>query len=268
MADAQMEIKAPNHLYWWQKLSYCLMSQCQSSESRDISVTIWDCGLNCQNRDCPAKNGTVGRSAVPAASRCIVGGHVCSGPCPCQIRHEKTFRPSRPNSEPQDADGFDSLNKTTGSYSAESAIALSSLSDMDRPCTLQCSKAQLRNLTLPLSATSDFSEFAERWRNYACYACRHLRRYLYVLDKLYFPHSHCSTLHHCFSALSDNGEELLSLTCSHILRSYASRIGRVKIKPVRSTERTFSAGRKMSAKCRQRCRIFASMATLSKLQYF
>ncbi|XP_041437020.1 dymeclin isoform X1 [Xenopus laevis] len=56
------------------------------------------------------------------------------------------------------------------------------------------------------------------------YACRHLRRYLYVLDKLYFPHSHCSTLHHCFSALSDNGEELLSLTCSHILRSYASSL--------------------------------------------
>lgn len=56
------------------------------------------------------------------------------------------------------------------------------------------------------------------------YTCRHLRRYVYVLDKLYFPHSHCSTLQHCFSTLSDNGEELLSLTCSHILRSYASRL--------------------------------------------
>ncbi|XP_044877644.1 dymeclin isoform X1 [Mauremys mutica] len=56
------------------------------------------------------------------------------------------------------------------------------------------------------------------------YACRHLRRYVYVLDKLYFPHSHCSTLQHCFSTLSDNGEELLSLTCSHILRSYASSL--------------------------------------------
>ncbi|XP_053427912.1 dymeclin isoform X1 [Nycticebus coucang] len=56
------------------------------------------------------------------------------------------------------------------------------------------------------------------------YTCRHLRRYVYVLDKLYFPHSHCSTLQHCFSALSDNGEELLSLTCSHILRSYASSL--------------------------------------------
>uniref|UniRef100_A0A8C5M575 Dymeclin n=1 Tax=Leptobrachium leishanense TaxID=445787 RepID=A0A8C5M575_9ANUR len=56
------------------------------------------------------------------------------------------------------------------------------------------------------------------------YACRHLRRYLYVLDKLYFPHSHCSTLQHFFSALGDNGEELLSLTCSHILRSYASSL--------------------------------------------
>ncbi|XP_059348229.1 dymeclin isoform X2 [Ammospiza nelsoni] len=56
------------------------------------------------------------------------------------------------------------------------------------------------------------------------YTCRHLRRYVYVLDKLYFPHSHCSTLQHCFSTLSDNGEELLSLTCSHILRSYASSL--------------------------------------------
>ncbi|XP_058429854.1 dymeclin isoform X2 [Marmota monax] len=56
------------------------------------------------------------------------------------------------------------------------------------------------------------------------YTCRHLRRYVYVLDKLYFPHSHCSTLQHCFSALSENGEELLSLTCSHILRSYASSL--------------------------------------------
>ncbi|XP_036275750.1 dymeclin isoform X1 [Pipistrellus kuhlii] len=56
------------------------------------------------------------------------------------------------------------------------------------------------------------------------YTCRHLRRYVYVLDKLYFPHSHCSTLQHCFSSFSDNGEELLSLTCSHILRSYASSL--------------------------------------------
>nr|XP_044998770.1 dymeclin isoform X3 [Jaculus jaculus] len=56
------------------------------------------------------------------------------------------------------------------------------------------------------------------------YTCRHLRRYVYVLDKLCLPHSHCSTLQHCFSALSDNGEELLSLTCSHILRSYASSL--------------------------------------------
>ncbi|XP_064032502.1 dymeclin isoform X1 [Pogoniulus pusillus] len=56
------------------------------------------------------------------------------------------------------------------------------------------------------------------------YTCRHLRRYVYVLDKLYFPHSHCSTLQHCFSTLSDNGEELLSLTCSHILRSYAASL--------------------------------------------
>ncbi|XP_070593020.1 dymeclin [Erythrolamprus reginae] len=57
------------------------------------------------------------------------------------------------------------------------------------------------------------------------YTCRHLRRYVYVLDKLYFPRqSHCSALEHCFSSLSDNGEELLSLTCSHILRSYAASL--------------------------------------------
>ncbi|OCT67205.1 hypothetical protein XELAEV_18038488mg [Xenopus laevis] len=36
---------------------------------------------------------------------------------------------------------------------------------MDNCC--ESTLAQLRNLTLPLSATSDFSEFAERWRNYA-----------------------------------------------------------------------------------------------------
>ncbi|XP_055993984.1 dymeclin isoform X1 [Sorex fumeus] len=56
------------------------------------------------------------------------------------------------------------------------------------------------------------------------YTCRHLRRYVYVLDKLYSPHSHCSTSQRCFSSPSDNGEELLSLTCSHILRSYASSL--------------------------------------------
>lgn len=56
------------------------------------------------------------------------------------------------------------------------------------------------------------------------YTCRHLRRYVYVLDRLYSPRSPCSARQRCFSAPSDNGEELLSLTCSHILRSYASRL--------------------------------------------
>ncbi|XP_076768567.1 dymeclin isoform X2 [Arvicanthis niloticus] len=56
------------------------------------------------------------------------------------------------------------------------------------------------------------------------YTCRHLRRYVYVLDRLYSPCSPCSAHQRCFSAPSDNGEELLSLTCSHILRSYASSL--------------------------------------------
>ncbi|XP_029402789.1 dymeclin isoform X2 [Mus pahari] len=56
------------------------------------------------------------------------------------------------------------------------------------------------------------------------YTCRHLRRYVYVLDRLYSPRSPCSASQRCFSAPSDNGEELLSLTCSHILRSYASSL--------------------------------------------
>uniref|UniRef100_A0A8C6HLL4 Dymeclin n=1 Tax=Mus spicilegus TaxID=10103 RepID=A0A8C6HLL4_MUSSI len=56
------------------------------------------------------------------------------------------------------------------------------------------------------------------------YTCRHLRRYIYVLDRLYSPRSPCSARQRCFSAPSDNGEELLSLTCSHILRSYASSL--------------------------------------------
>ncbi|NP_001390690.1 dymeclin isoform 1 [Mus musculus] len=56
------------------------------------------------------------------------------------------------------------------------------------------------------------------------YTCRHLRRYVYVLDRLYSPRSPCSARQRCFSAPSDNGEELLSLTCSHILRSYASSL--------------------------------------------
>lgn len=55
------------------------------------------------------------------------------------------------------------------------------------------------------------------------YTCRHLRRCVYLSDRLYFPRSPRSTRQRCLSAPSDSGEELLSLTCSHILRSYASR---------------------------------------------
>ncbi|XP_064409763.1 dymeclin isoform X2 [Latimeria chalumnae] len=56
------------------------------------------------------------------------------------------------------------------------------------------------------------------------YTCRHLWRYLYVLDKLYFPRSHCTSLQQCFTSLSDTREELLLFTCSPILRSYASSL--------------------------------------------
>ncbi|XP_032741968.1 dymeclin isoform X1 [Rattus rattus] len=56
------------------------------------------------------------------------------------------------------------------------------------------------------------------------YTCRHLRRCVYLSDRLYFPRSPRSTRQRCLSAPSDSGEELLSLTCSHILRSYASSL--------------------------------------------
>ncbi|KAL0613264.1 Protein GVQW1 [Plecturocebus cupreus] len=60
------------------------------------------------------------------------------------------------------------------------------------------------------------------------YTCRHLRRYVYVLDKLYFPHSHCSTLQHCFSTLIETGfhhvdQASLELLTSSDLPSSASQ---------------------------------------------
>ncbi|XP_038952565.1 dymeclin isoform X4 [Rattus norvegicus] len=56
------------------------------------------------------------------------------------------------------------------------------------------------------------------------YTCRHLRRCVYLSDRLYSPRSPRSARQRCLSAPSDSGEELLSLTCSHILRSYASSL--------------------------------------------
>ncbi|XP_051785743.1 dymeclin isoform X1 [Erpetoichthys calabaricus] len=56
------------------------------------------------------------------------------------------------------------------------------------------------------------------------YTCRQMRRYLYILDTMYFPHSHCTTLQQCFASLGDTGEELMHFTCSYILRSYASSL--------------------------------------------
>ncbi|XP_043574131.1 dymeclin isoform X1 [Chiloscyllium plagiosum] len=56
------------------------------------------------------------------------------------------------------------------------------------------------------------------------YTCRLLRRYLYVLDKMYFPRSHCTTLQQWFSTCNDTGEDLIYFPCSHILKSYASSL--------------------------------------------
>ncbi|XP_036385462.1 dymeclin isoform X2 [Megalops cyprinoides] len=56
------------------------------------------------------------------------------------------------------------------------------------------------------------------------YTGRHMRRYLYVLDSMYFPRSSCSRLEHWLGAVGDAGEELAHLTCSFILRSYASSL--------------------------------------------
>ncbi|XP_072570704.1 dymeclin isoform X1 [Paramormyrops kingsleyae] len=56
------------------------------------------------------------------------------------------------------------------------------------------------------------------------YTSRHMRRYLYVLDSMYFPGTGCRRLEHCLGAVGDAGEELAHLTCSLIIRSYASSL--------------------------------------------
>ncbi|XP_073536581.1 dymeclin isoform X2 [Phyllobates terribilis] len=98
--------------------------------------------------------------------------------------------------------------------------------------TIQYNMTRTRDKYLHTNCLAALANMSSQFRSLHQYAaqriissaCRHLRRYLYVLDKMYFPPSHCSTLQHCFTSLSDNGEELLSLTCSHILRSYASSL--------------------------------------------
>ncbi|XP_053557074.1 dymeclin isoform X2 [Bombina bombina] len=98
--------------------------------------------------------------------------------------------------------------------------------------TIQYNMTRTRDKYLHTNCLAALANMSSQFRSlhqYAAqriisYSCRHLRRYLYILDKLYFPHSHCSTLQHCLSAFSDNGEEFLSLTCSHILRSYVSSL--------------------------------------------
>ncbi|XP_072272829.1 dymeclin isoform X1 [Pyxicephalus adspersus] len=98
--------------------------------------------------------------------------------------------------------------------------------------TIQYNMTRTRDKYLHTNCLAALANMSAQFRSLHQYAaqriissaCRHLRRYLYVLDKLYFPHSHCSTLQHCFTSLGDNGEEFLSLTCSHILRSYASSL--------------------------------------------
>lgn len=56
------------------------------------------------------------------------------------------------------------------------------------------------------------------------YTSRHMRRYLFVLDNMYFPRSSCSLLEHWLVTMGDAGEEIVHLTCSFILKSYASRL--------------------------------------------
>ncbi|XP_077139543.1 dymeclin isoform X1 [Ranitomeya variabilis] len=98
--------------------------------------------------------------------------------------------------------------------------------------TIQYNMTRTRDKYLHTNCLAALANMSAQFRSLHQYAaqriissaCRHLRRYLYVLDKMYFPPSHCSTLQHCFTSLSDNGEELLSITCSHILRSYASSL--------------------------------------------
>ncbi|XP_056399798.1 dymeclin isoform X1 [Hyla sarda] len=98
--------------------------------------------------------------------------------------------------------------------------------------TIQYNMTRTRDKYLHTNCLAALANMSAQFRSLHQYAaqriissaCCHLRRYLYVLDKMYFPPSHCSTLQHCFTSLSDNGEELLSLTCSHILRSYASSL--------------------------------------------
>ncbi|XP_071989253.1 dymeclin isoform X1 [Engystomops pustulosus] len=98
--------------------------------------------------------------------------------------------------------------------------------------TIQYNMTRTRDKYLHTNCLAALANMSAQFRSLHQYAaqriisssCRHLRRYLYVLDKMYFPPSHCSTLQHCFTSLSDNGEELLSITCSHVLRSYASSL--------------------------------------------
>ncbi|KAI1904823.1 hypothetical protein AGOR_G00009640 [Albula goreensis] len=56
------------------------------------------------------------------------------------------------------------------------------------------------------------------------YTSRHMRRYLFVLDNMYFPRSSCSLLEHWLVTVGDAGEELVHLNCSFILKSYASSL--------------------------------------------
>ncbi|XP_064162945.1 dymeclin isoform X2 [Anguilla rostrata] len=56
------------------------------------------------------------------------------------------------------------------------------------------------------------------------YTSRHMRRYLFVLDNMYFPRSSCSLLEHWLVTMGDAGEEIVHLTCSFILKSYASSL--------------------------------------------
>uniref|UniRef100_W5N140 Dymeclin n=1 Tax=Lepisosteus oculatus TaxID=7918 RepID=W5N140_LEPOC len=113
-----------------------------------------------------------------------------------------------------------------------SEISLGSLLILVVIRTIQFNMTRTRDKYLHTNCLAALANMSAQFRclhQYAAqriisYTCRHMRRYLYVLDNMYFPRSNCTTLEHCFTSLGDTGEELLHFTCSYILRSYASSL--------------------------------------------
>ncbi|XP_058850139.1 dymeclin-like isoform X1 [Acipenser ruthenus] len=98
--------------------------------------------------------------------------------------------------------------------------------------TIQFNMTRTRDKYLHTNCLAALANMSSQFRSLHQYAaqriisstCRHMQRYLYVLDHMYFPRSHCTTLQQCFSYLGDTGEELLHFTCSYMLKSYASSL--------------------------------------------